>query len=339
MTWSLGVDNAPESNGFWLRGLGENSFASFIPDIIMRRMNRGQASYEPGIDDPRLPVIAMPTKYFDGPYNPAVNNRKYIGVTYNTDAQKPDYTAGERYATTPNSFILSLQQNAKSQYNYTTYIHNAKFPAYMMSRAEVDLVLAEIALKNLGNTGKTADQHIKDAISHSTDFWYARDEESRMAQSFINKAVAGSYFNGPATFATGRFGEDSALYFHPAKPSAAIVNQYADSIATRFNTRANEEDKMELIMQQKYIHLNLVAPYELWAELRRTRHPYLEPMTFTGKVMKPFPERLKYPMSALQTNADQYQKVKDQDNFTSPVFWVPAAKRAIIPYWPNYTYQ
>jgi hypothetical protein len=281
----------------------------------------------------------MPTKFFDGPYDPTANKRKYIGVSYNADAQKADYTAGHRYATTPNSFITSLDQNAKSQYNYTTYTHNAKFPAYMMSLAEQDLLLAEVALKNLGNTGKTASQHIKDAIARSTDFWYARNEESRMATSFRAKAIGGSYFNGPLSFSTNRFGEDSALYFHPAKPSTAIINQYSDSIANRFNNRGNLEDKMEILMQQKYIHLNIMAPFELWAELRRTRHPFLEPMTFTGKVMKPFPERLKYPTITLGTNADEYLKVKDQDNFTTPIFWVPASKRGINPYWPNYNYE
>lgn len=339
LTWSLTVDVAPESNGFWIRGLGENSFASFIPNIIMKRMNRAPANYQPGIDDPRLPVIAMPTKYFIGPYDPLVNNRVYTGVTYNADAQKPDYVAGERYATTPNSFILSLQQNSKSQYNYATYTHNSRFPAYMMSVAEQDLLLAEVALKNLGSTGKTAGQHIKDAILHSTDFWYARNEESRMAASFRAKAINGNYFTGPLTFSTNRFGEDSALYFHPAKPTTAITSQYADSIVLRFNSKSDIEDKMEILMQQKYIHLNIMSPFELWAELRRTRHPYLEPMTFTGKVMKPFPERLKYPIITLGTNPDEYLKVRDQDNFTTPVFWVPASKKTVLPYWPNYNYE
>ncbi len=333
------ADVAPESNGFWIRGLGENSFASFIPNIIMKRMNRDLAMYQPGIDDPRLPVIAMPTKYFDGPYSSTVNKRKYVGVSYNADAQKPDYVAGERYTTTPNSFILSLQQNAKSQYHLTTYTHNSRFPAYMMSLAEVDLLLAEVALKNLGNTGKTAGQHIKDAIAHSTDFWYARNEESRMAASFVDKAKRFNYFTGPVTFNTNRFGEDSALYMHPAKPATSIVNQYADSIVNRFDTRANLEDKMEILMQQKYIHLNIMAPFELWAELRRTRHPYLEPMTFTGKVMKPFPERLRYPLSASQTNPDKYLSVQSQDNFTTPIFWVPDSKKGIMPYWNDYNYQ
>lgn len=333
------ADEGPESNGFWIRGLGENSFASFIPDIIMRRMNRNQAMYEPGIDDPRLPVIAMPTKFFDGPYSSTVNMRKYIGVTYNADAQKPGYVAGDRYTTTPNSFILSLQQNAKSQYHLTTYTHNSKFPAYMMSLAEVDLLLAEVALKNLGTTAKSAGAYIKDAITHSTDFWYARNEESRMAASFRNKALSGNYFNGPQTFATNRFGEDSALYMHPAKPSAGIVSQYADSIVNRFNNAGGLENQMEILMQQKYIHLNIIEPYELWTELRRTRHPYLEPMTFSGKVMKPFPERLRYPLSASQTNPDNYLSVKAQDNFTTPIFWVPDSKKTVNPYWNDYNYQ
>jgi hypothetical protein len=71
-----------------------------------------------------------------------------------------------------------------------------------------------------GNTGKTPGQHIKDAILHSTDFWYARNEESRMAASFRAKAISGNYFVGPITFSTNRFGEDSALYMHPANHSS-----------------------------------------------------------------------------------------------------------------------
>ena len=160
-----------------------------------------------------------------------------------------------------------------------------------------------------------------------------------MSTSFKTKALNNNYFVGPLTFSSNRYGEDSAIYFHPAKPTPGIVSQYADSIVTRFNGRANIEDKMEILMQQKYVHLNLVAPYELWSELRRTRHPYLEPMTFTGVVTKPFPERLRYPTSAAQTNTANYQQVQTQDNFTTPIFWVPADKRTVNPYWPNYSYD
>ena len=57
-------------------------------------------------------------------------------------------------------------------------------------------------------------------------------------------------------------------------------------------------------MPQEYVHLNLMCPYELWSELRTTRHPKLEPMAFNTKVMKPLPERLRYPASEQQTDPD-----------------------------------
>jgi len=323
LNWTMPIDNAAIGGGTWARGLYENYFGTFIPNIIMKRMNRDSALYQPGIDDPRLPVLAMPTDSFDY-RDPVRNTRRYIGVTYNADGQLAKYTAGERYYTGANNFVNSLNSNSRSMYSMATFTHNAKFPVYMNSLAENDLLLAEASLKGLVNTGKPPGDHIKDAIVHSTTFWYAINAVSTQAASVGN----------------GRFGNDSAKYFYPAPPAASVVGLYADSIRTRFNTTATTtDDKMEILMQQKYVHLNIMAPYELWAELRRTRHPKLEPMTFNTKVMTPFPERLKYPRSELQTNLDNYLKVKDQDNFTTPVFWVPADKKGVLPYWSNYNYQ
>lgn len=324
LNWTMPVDNAAIGGGTWARGLYENYFATFIPDILMRRMNRDSGLYQPGIDDPRLPVLAEPTKFFDY-YDPSGvrNTRQYKGVTYNADANLAPYTADDRYYTGANSPVLSLQQNARSMYNMGTFSHNSKFPAYMWSVAEGDLFLAEAELKGLVATGKTAGVHIKDAVTHSTTFWYAMNAVSTDAPSY----------------GSGRFGNDSAKYFYPAVPSAAVVGKYSDSIKTRFETRATPDDQMEVLMQQKFIHLNIMAPYECWAELRRTRHPFLEPMTYSAKVMKPFPQRLQYPRTELQTNLDNYLKVKNQDNFTTPIFWVPADRLNVLPYWPDYNYQ
>jgi hypothetical protein len=303
----------PVNGGEWVRGMNEGWAGTFIPNIIMRRMNRNTAQYEPGIDDPRLPVIAFPTKYSDLSSTPAIGD--YRGVSMDADAQKPGYVGGEVYYTGgPRGDINAhLSQNSRSLYNFVTIALNDKFPVYMLSLAEVDLILAEIASKNYGNTGKTGGEHIKDAIAHSTDFWYARNAESSWA---VNYPI-----------------------LHPAKPASAVVSQYADSVAERFESRATLDDKMEMIMQQKFIHLNVMCPYELWSEQRRTRHPKLEPLTFATVVMKPFPERLRYPTSEQQNNPDNYATVKDQDNFTSPIFWVPQNLRTVNPYWDNYNYE
>jgi hypothetical protein len=313
-TFPFATDHDPQSGGTWIRGLNEGWPATFIPNIIMKRLNKGLPAYEPGIDDPRLPVLALPTKYSNLAVTPQVGD--YRGVSYDADGQKPAYVAGERYYTgTPSTGDINqvFIQNSKSLYNWATFALNRKFPIYMTSLAETDLLLAEIALKNLGTTGKTPGDHIKDAIIHSTDFWYT--------------------VNALSTY------EVSRPLLHPPKPSLAIVDTYATTIRTQFNAQGNLEDQMEVLMQQKYLHLNLMGPYELWAELRRTRHPKLEPMTFNAKVMKPMPERLKYPSSEQQTNTENYLKVRAQDNFITPIFWVPASKQNVKPYWDNYNYQ
>ncbi|MBZ4189699.1 SusD/RagB family nutrient-binding outer membrane lipoprotein [Niabella beijingensis] len=303
----------PRNGGEWVRGLNEGWPGTFIPDIIMRRMNKNNVLYEAGTDDPRLPVIAFPTNKSNLTATPAVG--AYQGVNMNADGQKPGYDGGERYYT---GGILGdinehLAQNSRSLYNFVTITLNDKFPVYMMSLAEVDLLLAEIAAKNLGSTGKSAGEHVKDAITHSTDFWYARNAES----SYVT--------NVPV--------------LHPGKPSSATIAMYADSLSARVNNRGALEEKMELIMQQKFIHLNVMCPYELWTEQRRTRHPKLEPLTFNTKVMKPFPERLRYPTAEQQNNPDNYNTVKGEDNFTSPIFWVPQNLRTVNPYWDNYNYE
>jgi len=311
MVWQMPYDIDPRNGGEWLRGLFESWPATFIPNIIMKRMNYGTSKYEPGIDDPRLPVIAFPTKHSD--LGKSIGD--YRGVSMNADAQKPIYDSGEKYYTGgPGGNLTShLKDNSKSMYNFANITMNNKFPVYMMSQAEVDLILAEIALKNLGNTTATADSHIKNAIKNSTNFWYNRSSESTFAKD--------------------------SLILHPSKPLDKDLEKFSNFVASNFNSKSNLEDKMEIIMQQKYNHLNIMCPYELWTEVRRTRHPKLEPMTFNGKVMKPFPERLRYPTAEQQNNPDNYAKVKAEDNFITPIFWVPQNLRSVNPYWSNSNFE
>jgi hypothetical protein len=304
-TIALTSKNDVPGGGTWLRGLYERNFAAFIPNIIVKRMNYGTTAYEPGIDDPRLPVIAMPTKFN--------NNNDYRGVSYDGDGQTPAYNAGEKYYAYADDVDKSLAQNAKSNYNHATYSRN-EFPNYMFSLAELDLLLAEVELKNLAATGKSASDHIVDAITHSTDFWYNISSLSTYA---LDKPI-----------------------LHPVKPNGSVIATYANAFKIKFEATTSKDDQMELLMQQKYVHLNIMAPYELFTELRRTHHPKLEPMTINGKVMKPMAERILYPsVSELAKNPDNYLKVKSQDNYTSHIFWVPAAVKSLPYYWDNYNYQ
>ncbi|MGN6436011.1 MAG: SusD/RagB family nutrient-binding outer membrane lipoprotein [Agriterribacter sp.] len=308
LTFPIWYDTDQKNGGgFWMRGLYENTYASFIPNIIMKRLNYGDSAYEAGIDDPRLPVIAMPTKYAD-----------YKGISYNTDALKPIYQGGDRYYPYADNLPSSLQQNAFSMYNFATYHRNDKMPAYMFSLAELDLLLAEIALKDLGNTGKAAEEHIKDAVIHSTDFYYALNQASNFKDD------------------ENAYGAAAPLY--PAKPDAGAIAAWGDKVKAKFTAAASTEDKMEILMQQKFIHLNILHPYECWAELRRTGHPKLEPFTWQGNVWTPFPERVRYPSDEARTNGANLSKVSGENNMTSKIFWVPASRNTDL-YWDDYNYE
>jgi hypothetical protein len=89
-------------------------------------------------------------------------------------------------------------------------------------------------------------------------------------------------------------------------------------------------------MQQKFIHHNILNIYELWAELRRTRHPRIEPLTVGGAINTPIPERIVYPSSEEQYNPDNYAKVKAESVFTNPIFWVTDAKKTESYYMNGY---
>lgn len=305
----------------WVRGVMEHyHYALYIPNTIMKRLNHGKAIYEPGIDDPRLPLIALPTRFGDyrgvrmdrsAPDNQPMYEWHQENVV---EGERPEgisdsewtalkrfnqaYTAGRYYP----QYGMSI--NYQSVYNNLTFLCS-NFPAYLISRAEVDLFLAEISLKGLGNTQKSAADYIEDAFRHSTDFWYniqtnipAKWDELKPTM-FANKDIK------PA---------------RPDREPETVMAQYAGFLRKQY-TEAT--DKLEIIMQQKYVHLNLLGTYELWTELRRTRRPKLEPITTRDVNMaKPMIERITYHPDEPIKNQEFFKKVQDQNNFTSPIFWV-----------------
>ncbi|MDR1671043.1 MAG: SusD/RagB family nutrient-binding outer membrane lipoprotein, partial [Alistipes sp.] len=335
------------NGGIYYRALAEASNGSMlIPDLIMLRMNRGSIKYEVGTDDPRLPVIAAgftPTG--------SATDVEYYGVSGNymrnilvatDDPDRKGYSlAGEpvrknifpqdgqsrptRNATriinpsvvTPDEYVQGI---AWSYYNPITYFLG-EIPFPIETLAEVDLYLAEVALKNLASTGKSAGDHVQDAVLHSIDWWYMMNG------------------SGPETYVTDRvpFGDLAKAILKPAKNESAAT-QFAGIIKAEFDAAAGEEDKMEIIMQQKYVHLNRNGAYELFAELRRTRHPKLEPISsFAQGVLNGAPalnnatmpfERYRYPTSEQTNNKEEFAKVAADDNWTTPIFWANKASES-----------
>lgn len=321
MFWLLPDEQAKTlpGGGTIVRGWYERFTSFYIPNVIMERMNHSKLAYEPGIDDPRLPIIATPTRYND--YRGIRMDNTYHQVAYDSiiagkeKDMRPDYI-DEKTWERHNAFInnntgyrdakgtLSYYDiNCVSMYNPATYFY-CEFPVYMFSLAEMDLLLAEIAAKNYASTGKSSADHLSDAVVHSTAFW-----QEVQSHTICNKELYPRYF--------------------PAGQTETHIQTYADFIAGEYKKAKTIDDQMELIMQQKYIHLNLMAPNELWTELRRTRHPKLEPINFPPyyKHIKPQVERIKYPESEELNNTENFAKVKSQNNYSSPIYWIPKEKQ------------
>lgn len=316
------------NGGIIQRGRYENYYQMAIPDVILTRMNRGGDEYDIQEDDPRLPVIGIGFTP-DG----TTDRVEYFGVSMDCERQRYlritlPLGAGKRVNATnpldgtdgvPHSNVVypnkpmdvMVQSCMWTYYNPITYVLS-EMPLRIVSRAETDLFLAEVALKRLASTGKTAGNHISDAVKHSTDFWYMMNHAPHYA---------------------GEMSEATKAILIPDKPSDAIIDSYAGKIQVEFEAASGEEDKMEILMQQKYIHLNLSGAHELFAELRRTRHPKLEPITCitSGKTLTNqtmMLERFTLPPSERANNFEQYSKVMEDDKWGTPVFWVPQSKRS-----------
>lgn len=310
------------SGGIFQRGLYEQFYALTIPDVIMCRMNRGEDRFDWNVDDPRLPAIALGFAK-----NGTADNIEYHGVSGNWErnrylrtgltiaqGRKGNYypqNAPQYNVIRPNySMDIMVKACPWTFYNPMTYVLSES-PLYIFSLAEVDLLLAEVSLKGLTSTGKTAGAHMYDAVRHSTDFWYMMNSANHYADmTDLAKTI-----------------------LTPDKPNQGIIDNYATTIKNEFEAAGGVEDKMEILMQQKYIHLNVWEAFECFAELRRTRHPKLEPITCKGSSVNlvnatMMLERFKLPPSERANNYEEYSKVMDDDEWGSPIFWVPQGKVA-----------
>ncbi|TKG95879.1 SusD/RagB family nutrient-binding outer membrane lipoprotein [Puteibacter caeruleilacunae] len=288
----------------WKRGLRERDYAGFLAPTIMYKMDKDKDhKYTPGTDDPRLPVICLPnrdTLYMPTSFDFGVGQAVYNKVK-EWNQEEFEYGGAYFYYNYFDELDRYMKYNAYSVYNPATMIRNQE-PWRAFTKAEVDLLLAEVALKGLGNTPKTAAEHVKDGVKSSIAYWYHMN-------SFSN---------------WDKINSSNSWFLKPEAPTADHVEEFSTTIADEFNNAAGLEDKMEIIIGQKYVHLNIHDYFEVFSELRRTRHPRLPRIKFSESLaLMPDVERYPYPGGEAATNADAMLEVKDQDNFTSPIFWVP----------------
>lgn len=178
-----------------------------------------------------------------------------------------------------------------SIYNRYVTSHNQFFPGVIINAAEMNLLKAEYYVRT-GNTtaAKTA-------------------YETAIAQSV-------SFYNGIIAVSNAT-GVNSA----PAAATDASVQAYILKDGVNWANATTDTEKLTLIGTQKWLHYNLVQPYENWAEMRRLDLPVFTFPVDNNNAQKTPPVRWTIPANEISYNAANYAAVQATDNLNTKLFW------------------
>ena len=304
----LGFEEQDKTHAFELtffRGLDERGYESGAPATIIEDIMNYE--YQPGDEngitrhdfDPRL--YAM--------FQPDIHGR-YIGLPLTieeAEAELPNYYT-EKDLTDMYNFndVVTNPWNPEripTMYNRRTYFNfDMKFP--VMGSTETNLLLAEAAVRWPGELGNIdVKSCIKKAIDASTRFYYN-----------VNKTMSYNESSLP-----------SILYVQ-AKAKAPELDEdhladYEELAANKFASLASTKDKLKFIFDQKFCHMNIMNPYEIYNEARRLVKDFDGELPFVSTPNVVFQERMFYPSSELTNNGDNFAKVAHKNTYDTPVWW------------------
>lgn len=191
--------------------------------------------------------------------------------------------------------LTDLTKTFPSLYNRSTFERNVGMPSLILTSSEVHFILAEAGLR-WPDLGITVTDELKAGIQESIDIYYE-----------INAGNKDKGYNGflPASM--------------PDKPVQEIIELFLAAKITEFNA-ANNNEKLGLIYDQRYVHFNMLKPYELWADTRRLTKE-LGARVKKGASNFLVMERTVYPLSEETNNGENFQAVRASNNYTTPVWW------------------
>lgn len=146
------------------------------------------------------------------------------------------------------------------------------------------------------------------------------------AKTLFNKGIEASFtylFKGPDN--------KIAAGLNPVTAAASYLTTNAGSRLANYDLATTPAQKLEAIITQKYIALNMIDGREAWAEFRRTGYPAInnalplnQSNTFVSTVSAStapdrLPGRILYPNNEFQVNPNNVPKAVN--TFTSYVFW------------------
>ena len=304
----IGFEEEDKTHAFevtFFRGIDERGYECGAPATIIKDIMNYE--YQPGDEngitrhdfDPRL--YAMFQSDIHG---------RYIGLPLTqeeAETELPKYYT-EKELTDMYNFN-DLQSNTwepsriPAMYNRRTYFNfDMKFP--VMGSTETNLLLAEASVRWPGEFANIdAKECIKKAIDASTRF----------------------YYNANKTMSYNESSLPSILYVQ-AKAKAPELDEshladYEEFAANKFANLASTKDKLKFIFDQKFCHMNIMNPYEIYNEARRLVKDFNGELPFVATPNVVFQERMFYPSSELSNNGTNFAKVAHKNTYDTPVWW------------------
>lgn len=197
-----------------------------------------------------------------------------------------------------------------AMYNRKTYFNfDMKFP--VMGSTETNLLLAEAAVRWPGEFGSIdVRECIKKAIDASTRFYYETNASNNYSES---------------TIPTLQHVKESAVA--PALDEKHLAD-YEEFAANKFTKLTSTRDKLKFIFDQKFCHMNIMNPYEIYNETRRLVKDFDGELPLLATPNVVFMERLYYPSGELTDNPDNFAKVAHKNSYDVPVWWTGRTKAA-----------
>lgn len=186
-----------------------------------------------------------------------------------------------------------------SLYNRTTFEGNFSMPYLIITAAEIHLIKAEAALR--WGLGLDAVEEYGAAIQTSIDRYYEIN-----AMNNFDASTEPAY--------NGKIPESQ-----PEKADEASIQTFITAMKSEFAS-AGFSEQLGLIYDQKYVHFNILKPYELWSDTRRLYTELGDRVLWKPSNQFLF-ERMIYPSSEAANNRENYVDVADADNFITPVWW------------------
>lgn len=309
-THDLGFEEQDKTHAFevtFFRGIDERGYECGAPETIIHDIMKYE--YQPGDEngitrhdfDPRL--YAM--------FQPDIHNR-YIGLPLTFEEANSElpkyYTEKEINDMYLSNDVITNPWNPErvpAMYNRRTYFNfDMQFP--VMGSTETNLLLAEATVRWPGEFGNIdAKECIKKAIYASAYFYYQTNNSMAYNESSL----------------------PSILYVQEkAKaPNWADIQDhladYMEIAANDFASLTSKKDKYKFIFDQKFVHMNIMNPYEIYNEARRLVKDFDGELPFLSTPNVVFQERMFYPGSELTNNPDNFAAVAHKNTYDTPVWW------------------